>query len=431
MKRYISLILVLLLMLTVCGCTKPQQTPPPADTQTGTSGTQTDTPAQNNPSAPPAEKTEKNKEVRPAFDVGGIDGIDTAALKDKTLSLYLGDSAFFAGDRSEREWFTALKEEYGLNIDFSVCSDAVLYSSQLIAQKSGKDIDLVSVKVNDMAKGITLAKKVTLPESESYPFSQRVFELSGDKLFAGKAHAKMLWYNKAIVKDDITREWSFDAFSKLADDAKKAGFGVLETKSFAEFYSCGENQKTGFDFEKGYILDIKDEDTKKMLADFAAAITVESSENKSWARENVAFCLTDTPTKRHATLGWTTLPAYGENGSNPVPLCGSALGISNTVSEENEDIALTAALLWSARYTESREDTLRFDLGLSKDDYDKYLELCEQNGLVYCADLQINALFESGTIPKEFYSDEQPDEESTLQESIEKAYARAELLNER
>ena len=86
---------------------------------------------------------------------------------------------------------------------------------------------------------------------------------------------------------------------------------------------------------------------------------------------------------------------------------------------------------WSARYTESREDTLRFDLGLSKDDYDKYLELCEQSGLVYCADLQINALFESGTIPKEFYSDKEPDEESTLQESIEKAYARAELLNER
>lgn len=448
MKRFLSILTLICLVCTLVSCAPDNIVTPEPQTQPETQdnnktpeqdNTQTQTPApepEPEPAPAPAPestpapaKTKKNEDVKPTFDIDTLDylTLKTKDLKDKTISFYVGNGAFNAGALTETEWFTALKEAYGVNIDYKFCADSALYSSQLIAQKSGKQIDLVYTKVTDISGAINLAKPATelVTQNASNPFSDKVYKLTGNRFFSGKGNAKMLWYNKAIVKESPLDNWTFDDFVKIATEAKKANNAVLETGTFAELYSCGSDRMTGFDLENGYIMNAHSEQATAILADFADAIKIDNTDGKAFIRGNVAFAYTDLPTKKNVTLGFAPLPRYGEDGTNVVSLSGYALGLSKTVTAENQPAALTFAMLWSARYSESREDSLLFDLGLDSDLTDKYISLCEQSGAFYSADRHINSAFSGNTIPEEYITN------VSENQKLSDALHRAQIINTR
>ncbi len=451
MKRLISIILTLVIVLSLFACAPDNVIAP--DTEPETENTQTDAPVkQENETEKEPEQTpekesvkkEKNKDIMPTLDIDTLDYVTlkTKDLKDSYLTFFVGDSSFSAGDMTESEWIKEISKKFGFAVDMKITADSRLYSSQLIAQKSGINLDLIFAKLDDFVSSASLMQNIDsfVESTDSSPFSSRIFDLSGKKLLSGKGNAKTLWYNKAIIKESPATDWTFDDFKKLSETSKNAGCDLLETNSFVEFFSCGNEQITGYDAENGYIMKAQDKGARDILAEFASLTQSEQSESektKKFIKENVAFIYTDTPYRRNnMQIGWAPLPSYGEDGTNVMALCGAGLGLSNTIPEKNKDAAITFAMLWCARYSESREDTLMFDLGLSKADCEQYIALCEQTGGIYAADRQINTFFDgkNGILPM-YYADDpyngvEP-ELSSIMYPVPLAYDRAELINSR
>ena len=100
--------------------------------------------------------------------------------------------------------------------------------------------------------------------------------------------------------------------------------------------------------------------------------------------------------KRNMNISWAPLPKLASEDTNKVALTGSALGLSKNIKEENIAPALTLAMLWSARYTESRQDTLLFDLGLSAASCEQYISLCEKEGALLSPDKKLISLINEG-----------------------------------
>ena len=440
MKRIISIILAIFIILSLSCCTPDNIESPNPDNnvQEGTES-KPQTPENNQPESKPEteQKTSPNTDVMPSFDIDTLDSVKvkTTDMKDKELTLYIGASSFNAGSKKESAWLDAISEKLGLKINYKICSDSTLYSSQMIAQKTGKTIDIVSVKINDMSQSISLVKAANglVQVSENNPFSSKVFEISGNKLFSAKAHAKALFYNSAIIKTAPENDWTLSEFEKLANDSKNAKFGVLETNSLIEFFSCGKEQITGFDASKGYIMNAKDPSARKILerVDKAIELTDEQAKDKKFARDNVAFAYTDLPLiKQGMTVNWLPLPKENEDGTNVMAFTGSSLGLSKTITEQNTDTAFSFIMLWCARYSESREDALRFDVGLSQASFEQYRDFCEKNGKIYCADMQIHGYFKNEGVWEKFYSDEFVFDEQNP-DTVSLAYDKAALINAR
>jgi hypothetical protein len=440
MKRLFSLITVILILISVFGCAPDNIISPDSQPDSAPVGTQTQQPTPEpqpepvpEPQPAPAVKDKKNTEVKPTFDIDTLDyvKVKTAELKEKELSMFVGSSSFSAGSLTETDWLCALAESYGIKIKYSVTPDRALYSSQLIAQKSGKTVDIISAKVRDCMAALSLMQDSSelVTKTDKDPFSAKVFDLTGGKLFAGKGNAKAMWFNTAIVKDAPADNWTFEDFKKLATDIRAADLGVIENESIVEFMSSGKEQLTGFNSKEGYIMRPLDETAKLIIEDYAKATLLpeESAADKKFYRENVAFVYTDAPVRRNMTISWAPMPAYSEDGTNIMALCGSGLGLSKTVSEQNRDTALTFIMLWCARYTESREDALVFDLGISKASCDRYIDLSEQSGIICAADREINAIFATTGFPEAYYKET---EEETAPD-FEKALSRAKLISER
>lgn len=420
------------MLLAVCTSCAPKtetpdnqggtQTPAPAPTPDTNSQQQTQ---EQTPTVP--EKTAKNKGVRPTFDIDTLEYLDckTADLKDKTISLYLGESSMKAGDMTNEQWYVSLEQEYGLKVDYKLCSENTLYSSQLIAQKAGKALDLVALNLNDMVSALSLTRsaKEFVEQNENNPFSQRVFDLTDGRLFTAKANAKTLWYNTNIVKEAPKADWTFEDFSKIsAPLMSNQQTGIMEYNGYTEFFSLGKTRMTGYDLKNGYVMKADSEEAQTVISELSEMIEKEPVKNQSFKNGNVAFVYTDTPEINNFKVGFAPLPRFNEDGTNVVSLCGYALGLSKTVKKENVDSALTLALLWSARYTETREDTLQFDLGLDKDSRQSYIELCEKEGAFYAADAEINSVF-TGLIPTE--------KTEEVEQNLKAAKSRAALLSTR
>ena len=450
MKRFTTLLIVLILVFSLFGCTPDNiVTPEPDDNQNaGQSSTEpVQKPATNGEGEQTKnenikEKTEPNKEVMPSFDIDTLDYVKTkkADLKDKGITLYVSGDSFSAGDKNELEWMDSLFKELNFTTEYHICSPETLYSSQLIAQKSGFEIDVIYSKVNDVFSALSLMKSADglVTKTNKDPFSAKIYELTGNKLFSGKANAKVMWYNTAIVKDNVWDSWSFKDFEKIAASAKTAGYGVLENTSFIEFMSTGKDQITGISKDGDYIMNAQDKSARDILADFSKTTKLDehTAKDKKFNRDNVAFAYAYAPViKRNATVNWAPLPRYGEDGTNVMALCGNGLALSKTVKEENVQTALSFIMLWCARYTESREDSLRFNYGISNASYSEFVKLCEQTGNIYTADREINSYLSGEGFPVMFWADDpyanQDPELSSLVYTVPSAYDRAKLLTER
>ena len=451
MKRLISLVLVLVFVICMSACTPnnvltpdtpdtpdttPQQTTPqttpepdtdnkPADTQTDTTETLKYVDA----------SKKKNKELMPTVDIStfGIAPKTLADLKDVKLTVYTAErDAFTVDTLDDKEWIEAVADELGLKVKQIMHSDKTLFSSQSIAQKSGMSLDVVSTLITDMISTTSLMQSaLTLPETaEALPFSKRVFDLSGGKVFTGLGNAKMLWYNKDIVGDDKAYDlftqgvWDTKALAAVKTLVTNGSKNMIECSNWASFGSANGVQATGFTPEGTVVCNLSDEKVIESYKTFAELFDTVSTDKKTFKNGNTAFNYTDTPSLSKGALGFVPVPSVSDAGANVSELCGVGMGVSKTASAEIAPAALTFILLWSERYSEARKDTLIFDLKLDAKKADTYIDFCETNGGLYNCDRIISAKFTSSTLPADLYGT--ADE---ISEQYKQVFDRTQLLN--
>lgn len=387
-----------------------------------------------------ADGKKQNKEVKPSLDIDTLSYVKTktAALKDKTLKMFVTEAgAFKAGDKTEKQWLDSLKDAYGLTVKYTVRSDGMLYPAQMIAAKAGIGPDLITAKIKDMSASLSLMQSALELEDAKYTvFSKNVFDITDGKLFTGVGNGRMLWYNKNIIKDDApftlfnANAWTADVMNATFISAKAQKTALLSNDGdWLAFLSTAGEQVSGYTDFDGAIMKVTSDKSiaaAKAYDKILSADGMAVADGQSFSKGNVAFTFTDTPEVNGFEAGFAPLPKTAEDGSCVIDLTGTGVGISKYAKADNVDTALTLAMLWSARYTESRIDKLMFDLKLSKDKAEKYLELCETEGKVYSADGEITTAFTAATFPNVLAKDS-----STVYNAFIGAYNRTVLINKR
>lgn len=442
MKRLLTLIVSLCVILSVCACSPDNiLSPNPQQNDKAPNSIESNSTVKPEKSPEIPNKQEKNETIVPTINIDTLDyvKVKTSDLKNKELNMYLGDNAFSIGEISEREWVSEIAKKYGFKVNYSLTSDARLYSSQLIAQKTGQKLDLISTVISDIATTNTLMANSSnlLPETfssdQNCPFSKKVFDISGGKVFSGKGNAKVLWYNKEIIEDEISDSWTVENFKKISTNLPD-GKTLLDTKFFTEFASCGSEQITGYSSETGYYVKLENDQSKNSFKAFAEILNEKNmlaTNETRFYKGNTAFVYSDMPIRRDMKVDWLPLPKVDAEGTNVISLTGSGLGISKTADPENVDAAFTFAMLWCARYTECREDIMMFDLGLTYERTEKYFHYAENAGNIYSADRVINDYLTFKNIPDFLYSDEQKEAIDSVTNPIPFIQKRIELINTR
>ncbi len=438
MKRLISLVLLITLMFSLCACAPDNIVTPNAPEQTPEQTPSSDTDTQTQPEADtPAPEyqyitanKQKNTDISPtlSIDLLNIAPVKISDLKAKTISFFTPvRNAFYAGELDEKAWFDAVREQYDIDIRYTLRSDNTLYNAQVIAQKSGKELDIITTLISNIAPSRSLMKSaLELTEDGSYPFSERVYNLSGKTVFTGIGNSKMLWYNTDIVSDASaytlfdSGNWNYDSLSLIETDKI-----MLECGNWAAFGSASGTQATGLAEDGSFTLTIDSDISRETFAAFSKVFDTVANEKETFGGGSVAFCFTDTPATT-VPLSFVPIPAYSENGKNIAELSGVGMGISKTADEFKSQYALTFALLWSARYSEWRQDFLLHDCKLTADKADSYIAFSEQNGGLYNADREIAAVFETKVISEKLYM---PKEQVLA--TFAHSFARAGLLNGR
>lgn len=448
MKRLLTAIIAIMLVLTLfAGCAPdnikqpasdvaPDVAPEPMPDVTPVPDTNDDKAPVTNDDTKPApfvltdSSKKKNEGVLPSASVERLEFAELASIKDKTLNMFVtNESAFSAGKLSEQEWLAKLKDELSLTVEFNISSKATLYQKQLIAAKTGKDLDLITADVNDIAQALPLmsAKLGSFDlEETDLPFSANLFEITGGKAFTARGNARVLWYNKSIIKDDAPfelykkGEWSNELLSAQLISAKNAKQALLETPSgLTAFLSTAGEQVTGI-INKKLTVATKSDSAEKARETYGKLFEDASAINDrehSFARGNTAYIYSNTPSSTDYEVGFVPIPTCTEDGFAVSELCGTAIGVSKYIDKENVTAALTLAMLWSARYTESRVDTMLFDLKLGEQKTNVYFDICENEARLLTADAEISDIIGKKLKIKD--------------EAYEKAKSRAELINER
>lgn len=376
----------------------------------------------------------KNSSPRPSYDLAelGLFEMGVSDLKDKTINMFISDkSAFLAGALDEKAWLEALKEEYGVTVNYTVRQSKTLYPAQYITQLAGKDIDVISTDINDMASSLGLIKssKDFFDQLESTPFSGKVFNSTNGKVFTAKGDAKMLWYNTEIILDDSPYQlYKQDSFTtdvmpvvKLAVTNKDAK--MIECNNWISFGSAAGTQISGI-ADTSVRISLTSENSIKAFSEFATIFESEKSEG-SFAKGTAAFAFTNTPSGK-IKLSFAPIPKVGQEGNYVAEFTGKGLGLSKTVSDDNADIAVLFMTLWSARYTEARVDLLMHDYSLGFEKTLDYIDACETYGLLTNIDSVLTSYFEGDAVPSTLYGTT-----DAVYNDFVLAYKRANLLNSR
>lgn len=459
MRKISALAWILALLVVLCAC-KPDniitQTDYQTDDQTEQSETEDDIeqPEQNQ-SQPTAQEQQsdteltegarylknktKNDHIRPTADIDGMNIVNfkTPQLKSVQLSFFTSEnSAFNAGSMSEKEWFDALEQEYGLKLKYTLRPDSTLYSSQLIALNAGHETDIISANVNDCAAalGLMLSAEDIVTLTDRAPVSSKVFSLTQNRLFTAKGCSNVMWYNKLITGENDPfelynkNEWTVENLNVIYNGIDKKSTSLLDCENWLAFGSAGTMQASGIT-DAGYTMALTDQqviDTFKAFGDVFGKENAVSDGDFSFDGGNTVFMYGDIPQKGEFELGWAPIPKFTESGTYTADFCGSGMGISKTIADEKKEASVAFIVLWCARYSESRSDRLIYEAGLSPTEADRYLTFCEAEGRMLSADAQISELFVSQTMPAELYGT--PD---SVYNVYSAAYRRTDFINDR
>jgi len=410
---------------------KPDVVPEP-DTNTEP---ETDTNTEPEPQTPANplvfEGKPANDKVVPSYTLA----FDTSVLKDKTVTLFTtADSTFSAGTATEKKWFDSLRGEYGVTVKYSLRGDSTLYSSQLIAQKSGLTLDLITTRINDVVSSLSLMRSAEqfVAQTQAPLHSPSVFEKTGKKVFTAQGNARMLWYNTAIIDDDspytlaLTDSWTTDVLSATALGVRNKSNRLIECNNWTAFGSAGASNTVGF-FNGAVAFSLTSDKSIATYSQFNTILQgdpLNTSTEHSFSKGNTAFIYTDFVSKQNFNVSFAPIPKQSTDGKLVADYCGVGLGISATASDESAQTAAVVAQLWSARYTESRVDSLLTVLDAQK--CENYLKLSESIGQLCSVDSTLTKLFDGNVIPASLYST--PD---VVYNTFAAGYARAEALNKR
>ena len=404
-------------------------TAPETETETDTeTETETEDSAENNIIY---EGKQPNTEVAPGFTLTN----DTTVLNGKEIVMYTTDeSAFNAGDMNEKQWFDALKEEYGLTVNHTYINNNVLYATQLLALKSGKKLDVISAKINDLTSSLSLMRSAEgfVTPTQTPFYSKTVFEKSGNRVFTGKGNSRMLWYNADLISDDSPFTlYSGDRFTtdvlsalQLTYSTKNARF--IECNNWISFGSVGTEQVTGVNAD-AFAIALASDNSINAFTEFANIVNKDDKKTATgheFDKGNTLFKMTEDPGEQSFKLSFVPLPKYTTDGSYVAEFCGTGLGISKTADDETAAYVTSFLTLWSARYTESRADRLIKLLGEQK--AEQYLTASEEHGKLTNADAKIAQTFNGEVISEALFSDGK-----TIYDTYSDAYNRAAALNAR
>lgn len=460
MRRVLVVITALSLILSLAACAPDNIIAPPGDPDASVNGPQSgDGTEDKKPQSEPAQQTAgasqsdeqltdgarflknktKNDHIRPTADIDGqnILSFKTPQLSGVELSFFTPeDSAFKAGNMSEKEWLSALEKEYGLKIKYTLRPDSTLYSSQLIAMNSGRTLDIISTKAQDSAAALSLmqsAGDIVTPGADA-PVSSRVFERTGGKLFTAKGNCRVLWYNKSLTgQNDLfsmytKNEWTSDKLASLYNSIAGEKTRLLQCSDWLAFGSAGTVQGSGIS-GAGYVMSIIDEAVIDTFEAFGSVFNKDfgtANGDFSFKAGNTALVFSESPDKGEFEIGWAPIPKFTENGRYVGEIFGSAMGLSRTASGNNRNAAAAFMALWCARYSESRSDELIYDIGLTPTETDSYLTFCETDGELYSADASIAQVFSSEKMPVHLYGTPE-----TVYNTYGAAFARTDIINDR
>lgn len=377
------------------------------------------------------EGKQANTEIAPTYTLAE----DTSLLNGKTINMYTGyESAFMAGNLTEKQWFDGLKDKYGVTVKYSYQNDNILYSAQNIAMRSGMALDIVTARINDMAASLGLMRSAEgfLKETGTPYYSQNVFKSSGNKVFTGIGNSRMLWYNVDLYGEDKfyglfnENKWTADVLSSTQYSLADTDVRLIECSNWISFGSTGENQVTGI-LDGAHTVTVTAEGSRNAFNKFGTIVSKDSHKptaSFNFNSNNTLFKFTDDPGDMSFKLSFVPVPKCDDNGRDVAEICGIGLGIAKTATDDMAQTAAIFASLWSARYTESRADRLMALLGLEK--AEKYLYFTESNGIISNADRQISHLFDGDIILAYLYADE-----DSVYNSCVSAYNRSKLINAR
>ncbi len=401
--KYIAKILSLCLILClICGCAPteiPPQTPQ-APGQTQPSGDPA--PADPHPQADNLlldAYAEENRELLPR----GI-GKDHPWVKSasgNTLTFYYPaqNNAFSCAYGKQRidetSWMRALKKEYDITLHAVRKAPASSLAAQRLAMLSGIQLDLLAFTPAQLpyARNMT-ADATALLEKQEHPMdflntALLTYGAAGKRFFTPVGVARNLWYTKEGDSSPLSlsenKQWDLTAFTNFVstrtqtenDKVKVYGY---EVQDFTDLlYGLGtpvmaydQNYTAGTSQAKSYI---------KLLQEFNSAPgrfyngAATNEQAPSLVKQTLAMRYGQTPfvatAEKYPEFEWVPLPTASLNqGSGTLSACAPifALPADGTKNE----IALYAALLWSARYADANHDLLRFSYGMNFETWQKY-----------------------------------------------------------
>lgn len=423
MKRIFAILLCLLLLL--CGMTacKPDTvsnpavitdpTDQPPQEQEPSAEEPKDEPLTANPLA--AEDFAPSTGVESLLPLSGyLKGTEAAdLLAEKTITLYsAGENPAFSYVNQEgviveeQQWMKELAKKEGFLLKYHIKPENLSLKTQRIAVYSGKKISLLQLSEKDLAAGLTLArsaKEYLNTKVEPYGISRSVLAKSRQKLFAPVGNVKSLWYNTALTDpaaDPLALsqedQWTLDAFkSTYSFAAKKNVLPLQMSDELAWATLSGKSPLTLLDGKLDSNIHSKASrnvwETLATLRSELPTFKKESNTIYNLKNGNVAMAFTAAPALGKDTkFQYAPLPSLEEGTKGTVVFTGVFLALPAIDMEKEETLAALAfAEAWCNRFTEARAATLQ-TLGVQGKDYEDYVNLCENRGVLILRDPEID-----------------------------------------
>lgn len=446
MKRFLAILLCLLLVLGGMTACKPDNITYPTEITDPDENNAEDTPAEGKPSekpeqtpskepeeAPPAaedaEQTDShpylNKNGAPSkgvgitLPIGGFikDTTPADALKDKTITLYTAreEAAFNYVNKkgatvSEWDWIKSAAAEYGFTVKLNVKSADLSLKSQRVALMAGKVLSVLQLRKEDLAQGMTLARSASeLVDRDiaTFGISNAVLTQSNDTLFAPLGYAETLWYNPALMPENMDPaslsgegKWTLETFKTVYDYAAQNEVLPLQMDVLPWATLSGKSPLTLKEGKLDHNLYAKDtrEAFQKIRAVFttlAKAPQETATETYNFKSGNTAMVYTALPEQGEGvTANFVPLPTLEEGKPGGMTFGGTFMALPKYTDKTNDAAALSFIELWCNRFTEAHAAALMAQ-GMKAKDYVNFTAYAEQNGVLILHSPEIEELAET------------------------------------
>lgn len=401
--KYISKFLLLFLILClVCGCApanvEPQTPQTPDSPQRPTDTTQNDP-------QPQADNLllDKNAGKNGALLPRGItkehNWIKTTSGNTLTFYYPAQSEAFSYSDGKkiigESSWMRSLKTEYDITLHAVRKSPASSLAAQRLAMLSGIQLDLLAFTPSQLPYALNMtadASALLEKQSDGTDFLNTAllaYGGNGKRFFTPVGVARNLWYTKESGTSPLSlsesKQWDLTAFTNFVTSRTKLENGKVkvygyEVQDFTDLLaalgtpllSLNTTFTDGTAAAQSHI---------KLLQQFNAVQgryysgATSGDQAPALAKKTLAMRYGRTPfvgdADTYPGFEWAPLPTATLNESQgTMSACAPILALP--ADGTKNEIALNAALLWTARFADANHDLLRFTYGLSFENWQKY-----------------------------------------------------------